>query len=70
VIFLLSRYASLASMLSAAMLPVAALLLSQQWPVVAFGVGAAAGVFLLHRANIGRLLHGTEHRFQLRRPAV
>jgi glycerol-3-phosphate acyltransferase PlsY len=69
-IFLLSRYASLASMLAAAMLPVAALLLSQQWPVVAFGVGAAAGVFLLHRANIGRLLHGTEHRFQLRRPAV
>jgi glycerol-3-phosphate acyltransferase PlsY len=70
VIFLLSRYASLASLLSSAMLPVAALLLSQQWPVVAFGVGAAAGVFLLHRANIGRLLHGTEHRFQLRRPAV
>ncbi|MDX6514823.1 MAG: acyl phosphate:glycerol-3-phosphate acyltransferase [Gaiellaceae bacterium] len=70
VIFLLSRYASLASMLSAAMLPVAALLFSQRWPVIAFGVGAAAGVFLLHRANIGRLLHGTEHRFQLRRPAV
>jgi glycerol-3-phosphate acyltransferase PlsY len=67
VIFVLSRYASLASLLSSAMLPVAALLLSQQWPVVAFGVGAAAGVFLLHRANIGRLLHGTENRFELRR---
>ena len=49
------------------MLPIAAVLLSQQWPVVAFGVGAAAGVFLLHRANIGRLLHGTENRFELRR---
>jgi glycerol-3-phosphate acyltransferase PlsY len=70
VIFLLSRYASLASLLASAMLPVAALLLSQQWPVIAFGVGAAAGVFLLHRANIGRLLHGTENRFQLRRPAT
>src|SRR6185312_11627248 len=42
VIFLLSRYASLASLLSSAALPVAAVLLSQQWPVVAFGVGAAA----------------------------
>jgi glycerol-3-phosphate acyltransferase PlsY len=70
VIFLLSRYASLASMLSAAMLPVAALVLAQRWPVVVFGIGAAGGVFLLHRGNIGRLLHGTEHRFQLRRPAT
>jgi glycerol-3-phosphate acyltransferase PlsY len=67
VIFLLSRYASLASMLAAAMLPVAAVVLAQRWPVVVFGVVAASGVFLLHRANIGRLLHGTEHRFQLRR---
>jgi glycerol-3-phosphate acyltransferase PlsY len=68
--FLLSRYASLASMAAAVSLPVAAYLLAQRWPVVAFGAGAAAAVFLLHRANIGRLLHGTEHRFQLRRPAT
>jgi glycerol-3-phosphate acyltransferase PlsY len=66
-IFLLSRYASLASLLAAVMLPVAAVLLDEPWPVIAFGVGAAAGVFLLHKANIGRLVHGTEHRFELRR---
>jgi glycerol-3-phosphate acyltransferase PlsY len=67
VIFLLSRYASLASLLAAVALPLAAVLEEQRWPVVAFGVFGAAGVFLLHRANIGRLLHGTEHRFELRR---
>jgi glycerol-3-phosphate acyltransferase PlsY len=67
VIFLVSRYASLASLLAAAVLPFAAVVLGYPWPVVLFGFGAGAGVFLLHRANIGRLLHGTEHRFELRR---
>jgi glycerol-3-phosphate acyltransferase PlsY len=66
-LFLAARYASLASIGAAVALPFAALLFGEPWPVVAFSVGAGAGVFLLHRANIGRLLHGTEHRFQLRR---
>jgi glycerol-3-phosphate acyltransferase PlsY len=66
-LFLVARYASLASIGAAVALPFAALLFGEPWPIVAFSVGAGAGVFLLHRANIGRLLHGTEHRFQLRR---
>jgi glycerol-3-phosphate acyltransferase PlsY len=66
-LFLLARYASLASIGAAVALPFAALLFGEPWPIVAFSVGAGVGVFLLHRANIGRLLHGTEHRFQLRR---
>jgi glycerol-3-phosphate acyltransferase PlsY len=67
VTFLLGRYTSLASLITAVTLPLAAVLLGEPWPIIVFGVGAAAGVFLLHKANIGRLLQGTEHRFQLRR---
>ena len=35
--------------------------------MVAFGALAAVGVVVLHRANIRRLLSGTENRFDLRR---
>jgi acyl phosphate:glycerol-3-phosphate acyltransferase len=66
-VFLLSRYASLASMLAAASIPILAWALGEPWPVIAFGVCAALAVAVLHRANIRRLLQGTEHRFQLRR---
>ena len=67
VIFLLLRYASVASMVAAASLPVVAALLGEPWPVIGFGIGAAAAVVVLHRANIRRLLAGTENRFSLRR---
>ena len=66
-VFVLSRYASLASMLGAVALPVAAVALDEPWPVVVFGVVAAAAVIVLHRANIRRLLAGNENRFDLRR---
>jgi acyl phosphate:glycerol-3-phosphate acyltransferase len=66
-IFLLTRYASLASMLAALSLPVAAVLMGEPWPVIVFAAGAAAAVVLLHRANLARLLAGTENRFVLRR---
>jgi glycerol-3-phosphate acyltransferase PlsY len=66
-VFLVSRYASLASILAAASLPVAALLLGEPSPVIALAAVGALAVLLLHRANIGRLLRGTESRFQLRR---
>jgi glycerol-3-phosphate acyltransferase PlsY len=67
ILFVLTRYASVASMLAAVSLPVVAWLLDEPWPVVGFAVFAAAAVIALHRANIGRLLHGTENRFVLRR---
>jgi glycerol-3-phosphate acyltransferase PlsY len=68
VIFLVTRYASLASMISAASLPLFALLFGRSWPVLAFTAGAAIAIVLLHRANIARLLHGQENKMQLRRP--
>jgi glycerol-3-phosphate acyltransferase PlsY len=67
--FVLFRYASVASMLAACSLPPVAVLLGEPWPVIAFAAVAAAAVIVLHRANIGRLLSGTESRFSFRRPA-
>ncbi len=68
-IFLVTRYASLASIVTAAGLAVFTALFGYPWPVVAFGVAGAAAVIALHRQNIRRLLGGTEHRFELRRSA-
>ena len=70
VVFLLLRYASVASMVGAVSLPLWAWLIGYPWPVIAFGVVAGAAVVFLHRANIGRLVRGKENRFQLRRPAT
>ena len=64
--FLLFRYASVASMLAACSLPVAAVLIDEPWPVVVFAVAAAVAVIVLHRANIRRLFAGTENRFSFR----
>jgi glycerol-3-phosphate acyltransferase PlsY len=69
IVFLVFRYASLASIVGALSLPVAAVLLDEPWPVIAFAAGAAAAVLVLHRANIARLRAGTENRFRFRRPA-
>jgi glycerol-3-phosphate acyltransferase PlsY len=68
-VFLLFRYASLASMLAASSLPVIAVLLDESWPVILFAAAAAAAVIVLHRANIARLRSGTENRFRFRRTA-
>jgi len=69
VVFLLFRYASLASVVAASSLPVAAALLDESWPVIIFAAGAAAAVLVLHRGNITRLRAGTENRFRFRRRA-
>jgi len=70
VTFLLTRYTSIASMLAALALPLFALALGSSALVVVFSAGAALAILLLHRANIGRLLSGTENRFELsRRPS-
>jgi glycerol-3-phosphate acyltransferase PlsY len=67
VVFLVFRYASLASIVAALSLPIAAVLLDRPWPVIAFAAGAAAAVLVLHRPNIARLRAGTENRFRFRR---
>jgi acyl phosphate:glycerol-3-phosphate acyltransferase len=66
-VFLVSRYASLASMTAAVTLPLLAVVLGEPWPVIAFAAVAAVAVLVLHRANIARLRAGTESRFRLRR---
>jgi acyl phosphate:glycerol-3-phosphate acyltransferase len=70
VTFLVTRYTSVASLLSAATLPLFALFFGASWFVVAFTAGAAVAIFVLHRANIGRLLNRTENRFVLGRRAT
>jgi acyl phosphate:glycerol-3-phosphate acyltransferase len=67
VVFLVTRYASLASMISAASLPLFALLFDASWPVFAFTTGGALAIVLLHRGNIARLAHGEESKMRLRR---
>jgi glycerol-3-phosphate acyltransferase PlsY len=63
VVFVVSRYASAASLVAASALPLLSLAFGASWPIVGFGALAALGVVVLHRRNIGRLLSGTEPRF-------
>src|SRR5437868_2810186 len=67
IVFGLTRYASVASIVSALSLPALAAALGYGWPVILFGGGAAAGVIVLHRANIRRLFSGTENRAEFRK---
>jgi glycerol-3-phosphate acyltransferase PlsY len=68
-VFLLTRFASLASIVTAVALVVLVIVLGYPWPIVVFGIAGASAVIFLHRGNIRRLLGGTEHRFELRRSA-
>jgi acyl phosphate:glycerol-3-phosphate acyltransferase len=68
VVFLMTRFASLASIVTAGMLAVLVIGLGYEWPIAVFGVAGAVAVIGLHHANIRRLFAGTEHRFELRRP--
>jgi len=68
VVFLLTRYASVASVVTALALVGFVILFGHDWPVVAFAAAGAAAIVLLHRHNLRRLAGGTEHRFELRRP--
>jgi glycerol-3-phosphate acyltransferase PlsY len=65
VVFYFTRYVSLASLVGAAVLPIAILIWFRQpqSPVFIASVVIAAFVFWTHRANIGRLRRGEEHRF-------
>ncbi len=69
VVFLTTRYASLASIVTALALAILVVVLDYPWPIIAFGIAGAMAVILLHRQNIRRLLGGSEHRFELRRSA-
>lgn len=71
VTFELGRYVSLASMIAAAALPIAVVLLSRHVQsdnavLVYFSVFLTAVIVLRHRANLVRLIRGTEPRFRRR----
>jgi len=65
IVFYFSRYVSLASLLAAAVLPVAILAWYRKpmGPVFIASIVVVLFVFWTHRANIGRLRRGEEHRF-------
>jgi glycerol-3-phosphate acyltransferase PlsY len=65
VVFYFSRYVSLASLVSAAVLPIAILAWyrNPRSPVFIASIIIVVFVFWTHRANIGRLRRGEEHRF-------
>jgi glycerol-3-phosphate acyltransferase PlsY len=65
VLFVATRYASVASIVAALSLGLWAALLGYPWPVIAFGAAAGLGVLALHRANLGRLWRGEENRSTL-----
>jgi acyl phosphate:glycerol-3-phosphate acyltransferase len=66
-VLLATRYTSVASITAALALPPLVLVFGGTWAEVLFATGAAAAIAVLHRANIERLLNGTENRFTLLR---
>jgi glycerol-3-phosphate acyltransferase PlsY len=71
IVFCLTRYVSLASVIAAVILPIVILLL--RWhdqnngkPLICASAGVAAVVVWRHRSNLSRLMRGTEPRFRKR----
>ena len=65
VVFLLSGYVSLASILAAVALPIIVLLFKQPTEMLALGIVFCIFVVVRHKANIQRLLKGNESRVSL-----
>lgn len=69
VTYYLSRFVALASIIAAVFLPIAMVVtmtLQHRWNFVMLGFGIVIGVLVIvrHRANIARLLSGTENKFE------
>jgi len=74
-VFQITRYVSLASMIGAAFFPIAYVIVGlargwpvtgKQWPLLAFAILIPALIVYKHRGNIARLRAGTENRFAKR----
>lgn len=63
-VFLVTRYVSLGSILSAIVFPLMLIFYEkvQQWPVIAFAVAVPCVIIYTHRKNIIRLMKGEEHK--------
>jgi glycerol-3-phosphate acyltransferase PlsY len=70
VVFALSRYVSLASICASFTLPFAAWLTHQSVTMIAITAALAVLAIYKHKANIKRLLNGTESRLALKKPAT
>ena len=75
IVFLTTRYVSVASMLGAMFFPIAYIavgvgmgwrVFGAQWPLLAFAIVVPAMIIYKHRGNIARLRAGTENRFAKR----
>ena len=64
-IVVITRYVSLASMVAAVSVPLQAYYWDKPWQYIIFGILAAAFVVYRHRANIDRLMAGTESKIKL-----
>ena len=64
VIFLVTRYVSLASIIAAALTPILAFAFDEPIEFVIFGLAAAIFIIFRHRENISRLIKGKENRFK------
>jgi glycerol-3-phosphate acyltransferase PlsY len=64
VVFLISRYVSLASIVSVAVLPVLVFVFTQSAMLTGFAAFVAVATIVRHVSNIQRLLAGTEHKFE------
>ena len=65
VVFAVTRYASVATIVTAIALAVLVVAFDYPWPIVVFGLAGAVAVIAMHHQNIRRLFAGTEHRFEL-----
>jgi acyl phosphate:glycerol-3-phosphate acyltransferase len=68
VAFFAFRYASVASILAGATLPIAAVAFGYPLSVIVFALAAFGAILFLHRGNLRRLRAGTESRFTFGRP--
>lgn len=67
VLVALTRYVSVGSIAAAVAFPLLVTLFGEDTPTVVFAIAAGTAVVLKHRANIRRLLNGTELRLELGR---
>lgn len=70
IIIALTKYMSLASLLSAVLLPILAFIFSKSDQMVLFSIGLALFVIFRHRSNLFRLIKGTESKLVVKKKSA